>query len=106
MLRSYKEFVDGLARDKFAGAGQQSKMKPRRTGDPLADPLSKLRPGVTPEDLVSAHSMVRERLLTKYDTVHKAFKYAPPTSLGLCPPLLTALGAIWQVHGPGRIGLY
>ena len=26
--------------------------------------------------------------------------YAPPTSLGLCPPLLTARGATWQVRTP------
>ena len=30
---------------------------------------------MTAEDLVNAHSIVRERLLLKHDTIHKAFKY-------------------------------
>ena len=73
----YKEFVNGLARDKAVGmvATTATAMKRRKVGDPLADPLSKLKPGVTADDLVNAHQMVRERLLIKYDTIHKAFKY-------------------------------
>jgi len=70
----YKEFVAGLARDKFVGSNHTPKIKTRKVGDPLDDPLSKLKPGVTAEDLVMAHSTVRERLLNKHDTIHKAFK--------------------------------
>lgn len=73
----YKEFINCLARDKFVGAQPQTqtfKIK-RQTGDPLADPLAKLRDGVTPEELVRAHSTVRDRLLDRYDTILKAFKF-------------------------------
>jgi Ca2+-binding EF-hand superfamily protein len=41
----------------------------------LADPLSRLHLGVSPDELVNAHATVREKLLLRHDTIHKAFKY-------------------------------
>ena len=37
---------------------------------------------MTAEDLVNAHSIVRERLLLKHDTIHKAFKYVDKDGSG------------------------
>jgi len=71
----YKEFVQGLARDKFVGAEAPPTRKARSGGDPLADPLSKLHAGVTAEELVNAHGTVRDKLLLRHDTIYKAFKY-------------------------------
>jgi len=73
----YKEFVNCLARDTCVGAQPQTntfKIK-RQTGDPLENPLSRLHAGVTPEELVRAHSTIRDRLLDRYDTILKAFKF-------------------------------
>jgi Ca2+-binding EF-hand superfamily protein len=71
----YEEFVEGLARGATGDTSAIPKPKARRVTDPLADPRSYLKPGVTPEDLVAAHTSVRDKLLSKHGTIHKAFKF-------------------------------
>lgn len=74
---TYEEFVNGLAnhRDMQVDKWEVAPGHKMKNLDPLRDPLAKLRPGVTANELVECHQQVRERLLTKHENVHKAFKY-------------------------------
>lgn len=78
---TYDEFVQGLANHKDMGVERfgsftvGAKGSRDLKGDPLANPFAKLRPGVSAEELIACHAQIREKLLTKHESIHKAFKY-------------------------------
>lgn len=65
----YEEFVSAFAKDDYLK--HPDKPPP---SDPLQGVMSKLRPGVTPAMLRSAHNQIRDKLKTKFGTIARAFR--------------------------------
>ena len=71
----YDEFVQAMANDKYIDALSSGKTaKVKLPTDPLQAVMTKLKPGVSPEELQRAHRILKDKLSTKYGTVGRAFR--------------------------------